>query len=29
MSQSNPLTWGDFKNALKQNPDLHLQFQYE
>ena len=34
MSQSNPgargpMTWGDFKNTLKQNPDLHLQFQYE
>ena len=24
-----PLTWGDFKNTLQQNPDLHLQFQYE
>lgn len=34
MSQMNPnargpMTWGDFKNTLKQNPDLHLQFQYE
>src|SRR6218665_2254234 len=33
MSQSKPaacgpMTWGDFKNTLKQNPDLHLQFQY-
>ncbi|MCF2490740.1 DUF6428 family protein [Dyadobacter sp. CY347] len=24
-----PMTWGDFKNTLKQNPDLHLQFQFE
>jgi hypothetical protein len=29
MDQSNPMTWGDFKNSLEQNPDLHLQFQYE
>ncbi|WP_229215344.1 DUF6428 family protein [Dyadobacter bucti] len=34
MSQSNPaargpMTWGDFKNTLEQNPDLYLQFQYE
>ncbi len=24
-----PMTWGDFKNILQQNSDLHLQFQYE
>jgi hypothetical protein len=34
MNQSNsvtrgPMTWGDFKNTLERNPDLHLQFQYE
>lgn len=29
MSQLNPMTWGDFKSTLEQNPDLHLQFQYE
>src|SRR5215217_527032 len=34
MSQSilaarGPMTWGDFKNSLEQNPELHLQFQYE
>lgn len=29
MIQSNPMTWGDFKSILEQNPDLHLQFQYE
>ncbi len=23
------MTWGDFKGTLEQNPDLHLQFQYE
>jgi hypothetical protein len=26
---SGPMTWGDFKNTLTQNPDLYLQFQYE
>src|SRR5690606_4174680 len=29
MDQLNPITWGDFKSFLEQNPDLHLQFQYE
>jgi hypothetical protein len=34
MSQLNPvtrgpMTWGEFKSTLAQNPDLHLQFQYE
>ncbi|WAC11873.1 DUF6428 family protein [Dyadobacter pollutisoli] len=29
MNQLNPMTWGEFKNTLEQNPDLHLQFQYE
>lgn len=29
MSQLNPMTWGGFKSTLEQNPDLHLQFQYE
>lgn len=24
-----PMTWGDFKSTLEQNPDLHLQFEYE
>ena len=24
-----PMTWGNFKSTLEQNPDLHLQFQYE
>ncbi|KQS33851.1 DUF6428 family protein [Dyadobacter sp. Leaf189] len=33
MSQSDqelqaPVTWGNFKKILEQNPDLHLQFQY-
>ncbi|SDF13088.1 hypothetical protein SAMN04487996_10924 [Dyadobacter soli] len=23
------MTWGDFKSTLEQNPDLHLQFEYE
>jgi hypothetical protein len=23
-----PMTWGDFKTTLQQNPDLHLQFQF-
>jgi len=27
-NQINPVTWGDFKSALEQNPDLHLQFEY-
>ncbi len=26
---SGPMTWGDFKSQLEQNPDLYLQFQYE
>lgn len=29
MNQLNPMTWGDFKSTLEQNPDLHLQFEYE
>lgn len=29
LETSGPMTWGDFKNTLEQNPDLHLQFQYE
>jgi hypothetical protein len=24
-----PVTWQAFKNALEENPDLHLQFEYE
>lgn len=24
-----PLTWHTFKHTLEQNPDLHLQFEYE
>lgn len=24
-----PMTWADFKSTLEQNPDLHLQFEYE
>ena len=26
---SNPMNWLAFKSALEQNPDLHLQFEYE
>ncbi|SEJ59626.1 hypothetical protein SAMN05216327_113166 [Dyadobacter sp. SG02] len=29
VNQLNPVTWGDFKSTLEQNPDLHLQFEYE
>jgi len=29
MNQLNPMTWQAFKSTLEQNPDLHLQFQYE
>jgi hypothetical protein len=29
INQLNPMTWGDFKSTLEQNPDLHLQFEYE
>jgi hypothetical protein len=29
MSQSNPMTWGDFKRTLEQNPDQELKFQYD
>ncbi|NIJ55518.1 DUF6428 family protein [Dyadobacter arcticus] len=29
MNQLHPMTWGEFKGTLEQNPDLHLQFQYE
>lgn len=29
MNQPNAMTWGEFKNTLEQNPELHLQFQYE
>jgi hypothetical protein len=25
----NPMTWQAFKSTLEQNPDLHLQFEYE
>lgn len=28
-NQLNPMTWQAFKSTLEQNPDLHLQFQYE
>jgi hypothetical protein len=24
-----PMTWGDFKSKLEQNPDRYLQFEYE
>lgn len=26
---TNPMTWQAFKSKLEQNPELHLQFQYE
>lgn len=29
MNELNPMTWQAFKSTLEQNPDLHLQFQYE
>ncbi len=29
MNQLNPMTWLAFKSTLEQNPDLHLQFEYE
>ena len=29
MNQLNPMSWQTFKNTLEQNPDLHLQFEYE
>jgi hypothetical protein len=29
MSKMDPMTWGDFKSMLEQNPDLYLQFEYE
>ncbi|MCE7066728.1 DUF6428 family protein [Dyadobacter sp. CY326] len=29
IDQSNPMTWQAFKRTLEQNPDLHLQFEYE
>lgn len=29
VNQLNPMTWQAFKSTLEQNPDLHLQFQYE
>ncbi len=28
MNQTELLTWQDFKNALQQHPERHLQFQY-
>jgi hypothetical protein len=29
INQLNPINWQVFKAALEQNPDLHLQFEYE
>lgn len=29
MNQLNPMNWQAFKSTLEQNPDLHLQFEYE
>jgi hypothetical protein len=29
MNQLNQMTWKEFKSALEENSDLHLQFEYE
>jgi hypothetical protein len=29
INQLTPMTWQAFKSALEENPELHLQFQYE